>query len=117
MRYTAIMNTPGYLPWSDDEPPVFDTAGEAWAYLAEQRREQEEITGDEVPSVTIAQLEACAAIGEPDVIYGGTPGYEGSHDLGIAYSVTETDRDPATRNADGDAYADTDVSGIFPDVT
>ncbi len=26
MKYTAIINTPGYLPWSDEEPPIFDIA-------------------------------------------------------------------------------------------
>jgi hypothetical protein len=86
------MNVFGYLPWDDDEPPVFDTASDAWAYLAEQRREQEEITGDEVPTETVSALDAYAVTEHgPGTLYGSSPGYDGDHDLGIAYSVTETE--------------------------
>lgn len=31
-RYVATINVPGYLPM-DDDPPVFDSAREAWQYL------------------------------------------------------------------------------------
>jgi len=31
-QYLATVNQPGYLPM-DDDPPVFDTIPEAWAYL------------------------------------------------------------------------------------
>jgi hypothetical protein len=98
MKYAATMNTPGYLPWSDDELPVFDTPGEAWGYLADERRVQEDNaagvieldTEDDSPySDTVDTLEAYAAAGHgADTVYGATPGYEGSHDLGVAYSVS-----------------------------
>lgn len=97
--FIAIMNTPGYLPWSDDEPPVFDSASDAWAYLAAERREQEEaldpLTEGDTPnpfSETVDQLDAYAASGYgAGTVYGDTPGYEGPHDLGIAYSVLESE--------------------------
>ena len=41
MPYLATVNTPGYLPW-DDDPPVFETAREAWDYLAYQRMSAED---------------------------------------------------------------------------
>lgn len=42
MKYTAIINTPGCLPDSDQPPPIFDTPREAWAYLLDERREAED---------------------------------------------------------------------------
>jgi hypothetical protein len=36
MKFLATTNIPGYLPM-DDDPPIFDTAREAWAYLANER--------------------------------------------------------------------------------
>ena len=93
MPYLATMNTPGYLPW-DDDPPVFDTASDAWAYLADERRSQEETvaTDDSTYSETVDTLDAHAsAFMGPNTVYGDTPGYEGNHDLGIAYSVTEVE--------------------------
>lgn len=87
-RYAAIINTPGYLPM-DDEPPVFDTAREAWQYLvAEVER-----SWDEYPEDTNgACVEAHTQLHNIDqttvgTIYAPTPGYEGDHDLGMAYSV------------------------------
>lgn len=99
MKYVATMNVPGYLPWSDDEPPVFDTAGEAWAYLAERRREQEDdafnaedLAGGEPYSNTADTLEMCAVNGGDGTVYGSNPGlFESPSDLGIAYCVTEVD--------------------------
>jgi len=41
MPYLATVNTPGYMPW-DDDPPVFDTAQEAWNYLADHRTRAED---------------------------------------------------------------------------
>ena len=94
--FIATMNTPGYLPW-DENSPSFETSAEAWAYLADERREQEDSAEYAGPgsigswySETVDELDAYASAGHgPDVVYGGTPGYEGSHDLGIAYCVTE----------------------------
>lgn len=92
MPYTVIMNTPGYLPWDDDEPPVFDTAREAWSYLAEQRRSQEDDSTDsDTYSDTVDTLEMRAVNGGDGTVYGSTPGYDGDHDLGVAYSVTEVE--------------------------
>lgn len=88
MVYTAIMNVPGYLPW-DDPATGFGTAAEAWAYLAEMREYQED--GQDSPEDSEytrlpAEMRDMTCTG---TIYGDTPGYDGSHDLGIAYSVEE----------------------------
>lgn len=98
-KYVAVINTPGYLPDSDEPPPVFDTAQEAWRYLADERLFEEDAadaatdvsggTPSEHYSDTASGLDKAAA--DPDygegTIYGDTPGYTGSHDLGKAYSV------------------------------
>jgi hypothetical protein len=47
-KFVATVNVPGYLP-QEDEPAVFDTAREAWAYLRDERM------GDEVGSVDSAE--------------------------------------------------------------
>jgi len=100
MTFLATINVPGYLP-TDDDPPVFDTATEAWDYLARERREDEDDNDDIVGgySATVNVLE-CLAQGDwenfgADVlagtgtVFGPTPGHTGDHDLGVAYSVTE----------------------------
>jgi len=106
MGYLATINTPGYLPM-DDEPPVFETAREAWAYLADERQRAEDQFPDDEPlgeyTDTVGYLRYAASgdvlYGNPHegwplnsdgtgVIYGSTPGYDGSHDLGLAYCVT-----------------------------
>lgn len=96
--FEAIQNTPGYMPMAD-EPAVFESAAEAWGYLADERERGEDYgPGDGSYSVTTLLLRALAEnpsahVGSylnPDgtgVIYGGTPDYDGDHDLGIAYSV------------------------------
>jgi hypothetical protein len=88
--YVAIINVPGYLPM-DDEPSIFDTPGDAWSYLADERREGEDTDDDALSySETVDTLDAWASANHgPAVHYAGTPGYEGDHDLGIAYSVAE----------------------------
>jgi hypothetical protein len=97
MTYVATVNTPGYLPDSTDEPPTFDTASAAWSYLADERRRDEdnateidEPGPDELPySETVDALDAYASAGVTEgTVYGSTPGYDGSHDLGLAYTVT-----------------------------
>lgn len=115
--YVATINVPGYLPM-DDDPAVFDTAAEAWWHLYHERcdseRDAERETGrcegcGEYPtdwqdhdddtetgselgkrarhaaSGLVTDSEACATV------YGPTPGYDGSHDIGIAYSVSEVE--------------------------
>jgi hypothetical protein len=97
VRYVATMATPGYLPWSDDPSPVFETARDAWDYLTDERKRQEddataidETGPDELPySDTVTELDKLAAMltDEIGTVYGNTPGYDGDHDLGVAYSV------------------------------
>lgn len=101
-KYVASVNTPGYLPESD--ALVFDTATEAWSYLADDRREAEDMLadGEGEYTETVAELDArAAATAEsehlgPGVVYGGSPGYQGKHDLGLAYVVS------AVSDADAD---------------
>jgi hypothetical protein len=99
VQYVATINTPGYLPM-DDDPPVFDTAREAWAYLADERERGEDdyAEDDEDYSDTYQDLVSLANGytkngDEPGTIYGPTPGYDGNHDLGLAYSVDIWERD------------------------
>lgn len=90
MPFIATMNTPTYLPWSDDEPPLFETAAEAWQFLAEERERQEDATDVPEYTETLSTLRQYVDDAHgANVVYGDTPGYEGSHDLGVAYSVTE----------------------------
>ena len=136
-RYVAVINTPGYLP-EDDDPDAFDTAREAWEYLADQRQWAEDSALDAIdqdptgqdPAVysntwrLLAQLGDAAAWltrtdGESFVgwtldldslfntgrinvsaeglgsVWGLTPGYDGDHDLGIAYSVMPAEPEEA----------------------
>jgi hypothetical protein len=107
-QYVATINTPGYLPW-DDDPPTFETAREAWQYLAEERQRAEDDAyepGDaEGFSATANTLETLGTnmnqgtdsdyenagldpFERTGTIYGPTPGYDGDHDLGLAYSVS-----------------------------
>jgi hypothetical protein len=95
-RYVATINTPGYLPM-DDDPPVFDTAAEAWAYLAEEREraEDEDESTDEYSGTLTALRELADPRRElvPFTVYGDTPGYDGDHDLGLAYTVSIVEED------------------------
>jgi hypothetical protein len=88
-EYVAVQNYPGYLPW-EDESPRFESTSDAWAYLADERRNQEEMTDDEEWSETVDMLDAWAAAGhEPDVLYGDDPST--GHGTQIAYSVMEAE--------------------------
>lgn len=96
-RFVATINVPGYLPM-DDDPPVFDTAAEAWQYLADERRHGEEpfLSDGEGWSDTVVEIEAMPDRDIPSsdgtgVVYGDTPGYQGEHDLGLAYCVTRVE--------------------------
>lgn len=111
MKYVALVNIPGCLPM-DDDPPVFDTAKEAWEYLADERQRAEDAFDDwplsgghsgiptyeysdtysDLMSIAAGDFECHAGINElqpggTGTIYGDTPGYVGEHDLGLAYSV------------------------------
>jgi hypothetical protein len=87
--YLATQNVvPGYLP-QDDDPPTFVTSGDAWQYLAEERRNDEDNTPGMHYGETVNTLDAYASAGHgEDTVYGPTPGYDGDHDHGLAYSVT-----------------------------
>jgi hypothetical protein len=139
MAFLATINTPGYLP-NDVDPPVFETKADAWAYLAAERRSDEESAGDgtgqhwpdcpwDNASPYTETVEMLAELGDPGkyvegtftpdgepgnypanaigMVLGDTPGdcncteHQGTepyqqnpHDLGLAYSVTESE-DPA----------------------
>lgn len=96
-KYIATINVPGYLPM-DDDPPVFDSPGEAWGYLRDERERAEDDTAeedDDTYSDTYYSLRRRAkdtarvptAANALDTVTGPTPGYQGDHDLGLAYSV------------------------------
>lgn len=94
MPYLATTNVPGYLP-TDDDPPVFDSPGAAWEHhMAEVERSY---WGDGLPAPGQQQLDVEAAISAashaPGTVYAPTPGYDGDHDLGIAYCVVEVNAD------------------------
>ena len=125
-KYVATINTPGYLPM-DDEPPVFDTAAEAWEYLAQEREHAEDSADypDSDPgqfeySDTLAALRRIAGgehvHGDPredtptesdgtGTVYGSTPGYDGDHDLGLAYSVGILEDDGTEYDAEAESAA------------
>jgi hypothetical protein len=89
VRYVATINVPGYLPM-DDDPPMFDSPRDAWQYLVgEVERSWDDYPFDD----NGACLSAHSAMhnldqSETGTVYAPTPGYEGDHDLGLAYSVT-----------------------------
>ncbi len=116
MKYVASVSIPGYLPEGDT--PVFDTPAEAWSYLADERERGEDDTynpGDaEEYTETVAELRKRAAIArelndtDGGVIYGDTPGYDGDHDLGLAYVVSAvSDADAA--EIDPEYRSDADI--------
>lgn len=110
MVYLATVNTPGYLP-ENDHPSTFESALEAWEYLLAEREHGEDDTYDEsspsgysethaflarvVAALSMQSEAEIARCGLNDdgtgVVYGGTPGYEGDHDLGLAYVVSLTE--------------------------
>lgn len=102
LRYVATINVPGYLPM-DDDPPVFESAVSAWDYLREEReRAEDDLADGEEYSETHAMLanivealdsqsDRISSLVNDDgtgALYGGTPGYDGNHDLGLAYCVS-----------------------------
>ncbi len=93
--YTAIINTPGYLS-EQDEVPTFDTAAEAWEYLAEERRQLEDgwdAYEDQPYSRTYGDLIANARNGwGEDTVYGPSVEDPSPWDLGLAYTVREEEK-------------------------
>jgi hypothetical protein len=90
MPYVATINVPGYLPEGD--PVEFDTATDAWSYLADERmRHEDETEGDSYSDTYRALTDHSNLTAEPGTIYGPNPDADADHDLGLAYCVTETD--------------------------
>lgn len=90
--YVAMVNVPGYLP-VDDEVHRFHESADAWAFLIERReRDLSDPMNDEGDGEDSAldEMEGyqddAGAVG---TVYGRTPGYDGDHDLGLAYTVQE----------------------------
>lgn len=116
--YVATINVPGYLPM-DDDPPVFETAQEAWEYLRDGHAmswNDVDVPGDAddmLPEPYLSQYRDVDdalrrhASGEwlvcdferVGTVYGPTPGYQGDHDLGLAYSVTFVEDDEVDAGA------------------
>lgn len=124
--YEAIVNTPGYLPMADD-PTTFDSACEAWEWLAAERERGEESDASDPSHVMplSGEWQIMTHLADPGIqldvgdyadygsmgadrvgtVYAGTPGYDGDHDLGLAYTVVRHDHElhcgaypPAVRN-------------------
>jgi hypothetical protein len=109
-RYVATINVPGYLPMSNDEYR-FETPEGAWAFLADERDSALSESDDDGEEVTHMWLRRLAGDPEyarrftPDLgtwamvdsrtlcgsVTGPTPGSDGKHDLGLAYSVERDD--------------------------
>ena len=91
VRYVATVNTPGYMP--ESEPETFDSASEAWAYLAEERRQLEDgwdAYEGQPYSETYDRLTANAGNGwGEDTVTGPSEMDPTPFDLSIAYTVTE----------------------------
>lgn len=86
--YQAVINTPGYLP-QDDEVYLFDSVDEAWQFLIDQRRREMDLLPQESPTEwdDLEALHTVQLQGQPGTVYLGTPGYQGDHDLKVAYTV------------------------------
>lgn len=93
VRYSAVINVPGYLP--ESEPVTFDTIEAAWDYLAQERWIS--LLGAEVDPSTdrtmVALAEQRDTVQELGSINGPTPGRDDSDrgDLGLVYEVVISD--------------------------
>lgn len=100
--YEAFVNTPGYLPMGD-EPTSFDSAREAWGWLVDECERGEDvgctISDAQWTMRRLADSDSAWSLGTPEwmettlvgTVYAGTPGYDGNHDLGLAYTVVRHD--------------------------
>lgn len=84
-KYQAVINTPGYLPDDIDHVALFDSVNDAWQYLAGERAREYMDLGQAV--VPIKGLDVLADQVSEGTIILDTPGYDGDHDLGVAYTV------------------------------
>lgn len=104
-EYIATVNVPGYLPM-DDDPPTFETPREAWQYLvAEVDRSWDDYPEDDNgacieahTSLHVQNQDECGSV------YGPTPGYDGDHDLGLAYTVTVVEQETQPNNEEFNQY-------------
>lgn len=117
--FQAIINTPGYLS-EQDEMPEFETAAQAWEHLAyERQRDLEDDMNDQADLVdddqALIEMDSHAEDGTVGTVYGPTPGYDGDHDLGVAYSVIEVTYASKTRDdgADFTAWASMPALGLW----
>jgi hypothetical protein len=108
MQYIATINTPGYLPDADGPALSFSTPAEAWEHLWDERIRAWDEAEAEIPvdeSHTFTDARHRATEGSVTLV---TPGYDGDHDLGLAYSVTAI---PGFRCVDcGSVFDDTDAA-------
>lgn len=89
MKYLVTENVPGYLP-TDDDGALFDTIREAWEYAREELYLRAcENTGEEPDSGVVNAMASHYNNEQIGTVYAPTPGYEGSHDLGVAFTVSE----------------------------
>lgn len=107
--YVATVYVPGYLPMSD-EPAAFDTAREAWAWLADERQRDEDAAPDDSDTGEYSEwLAALRHIASNDhehgnrhedwptnasgsgYVHADTPGSDSPHDLGLIYRVSRVD--------------------------
>lgn len=100
--YIATINVPGYLP-EDDDLATFETVREAWEYLAFERARHEAAESDDQAETasgeysdtyySMANMGSGVMPAEVGAVYGPTPGYQGGHDLGLAYTVSAAEED------------------------
>lgn len=129
--YVAIISTPGYMPTS--EPVAFDTAGQAWDYLADEYADMigsvdyDGVCECEDPTLCDAhahEAECRAVLADslrraalPDVgtVYVPDPNaYDTVHSLGLALSVdTINDRTYALDILESEGYAQADVTAAI----
>lgn len=96
--FLATVNVPGFLPDNID-PPTFDTAREAWEYLAGERRNAEDSASEflgEFPgySALVNTLESASNGTQADFANAGLDEIDGTGSVvgsGMAYSVTKVE--------------------------
>lgn len=90
MTFFALVNVPGYLP-TEEDPPEFDTPREAWQYLVGEVKRSWDDNPEDTNGACVEAHTQMHNIDQdkPGVVFAPTPGYDGDHDQGLAYSVQE----------------------------